>query len=167
MVRLQPNEDLKSQRAQRWAVRHQCYLACNFHTKQKQRRRWKNSTGSRRRKSRPVDLAEVYRKITERHCTTELLQLEHNRFSIVSALFRRLVKLSYCCIFARRNKREVHPKMARHTGDSGGPLMLEDGGRWTLVGIVSAGFSCAQPGQPGIYHRVSATTDWISSVAWS
>jgi len=35
-------------------------------------------------------------------------------------------------------------------------------GRWVLIGIVSAGFSCGKPGQPGIYHRISSTSDWIS-----
>ncbi|XP_053974576.1 serine proteinase stubble-like isoform X1 [Hylaeus anthracinus] len=49
-------------------------------------------------------------------------------------------------------------------GDSGGPLMLEKTGRWYLIGIVSAGYSCAQPGQPGIYHRVAKTVDWITYV---
>lgn len=44
--------------------------------------------------------------------------------------------------------------------------MLQENGQWTLIGIVSAGYSCAQPGQPGIYHRVTATTDWISSIAF-
>lgn len=38
-------------------------------------------------------------------------------------------------------------------GDSGGPLMMEHDGRWTLIGLVSAGYSCAKSGQPGIYHR--------------
>ncbi|XP_031336733.1 serine proteinase stubble-like [Photinus pyralis] len=47
-------------------------------------------------------------------------------------------------------------------GDSGGPLMLLKQGRWYLIGIVSAGYSCAQPGQPGIYHRVAHTVDWIT-----
>jgi len=47
-------------------------------------------------------------------------------------------------------------------GDSGGPLMMEHEGRWTLIGLVSAGYSCAKRGQPGIYHRVARTTDWIS-----
>jgi len=48
-------------------------------------------------------------------------------------------------------------------GDSGGPLMMEYEGRWTLIGLVSAGYSCAKRGQPGIYHRVAHTSDWISS----
>ncbi|XP_023337896.1 serine proteinase stubble isoform X2 [Eurytemora carolleeae] len=47
-------------------------------------------------------------------------------------------------------------------GDSGGPLMMEHEGRWTLIGLVSAGYSCAKRGQPGIYHRVAQTSDWIS-----
>jgi len=47
-------------------------------------------------------------------------------------------------------------------GDSGGPLMMEHEGRWTLIGLVSAGYSCAKQGQPGIYHRVAHTSDWIS-----
>lgn len=34
-------------------------------------------------------------------------------------------------------------------------------GRWTLAGITSAGFGCAQSRQPGIYHRVSHTVNWI------
>ena len=51
-------------------------------------------------------------------------------------------------------------------GDSGGPLMHreETTGRWILVGVVSAGYSCAKPGQPGIYHKVTKTSDWISYV---
>ncbi|XP_021918789.1 serine proteinase stubble isoform X3 [Zootermopsis nevadensis] len=49
-------------------------------------------------------------------------------------------------------------------GDSGGPLMTEKVGRWYLIGIVSAGYSCAQRGQPGIYHRVAHTVDWISYI---
>ncbi|CAG4958012.1 unnamed protein product [Parnassius apollo] len=44
-------------------------------------------------------------------------------------------------------------------GDSGGPLMLERAGRWYLIGVVSAGYSCASRGQPGIYHRVAHTSD--------
>jgi secreted trypsin-like serine protease len=47
-------------------------------------------------------------------------------------------------------------------GDSGGPLMMEHDGRWTLIGLVSAGYSCDKSGQPGIYHRVAHNSDWIS-----
>ncbi|CAG0916052.1 unnamed protein product [Notodromas monacha] len=50
-------------------------------------------------------------------------------------------------------------------GDSGGPLMVHRYGRWYLIGLVSAGYSCAQSKQPGIYHRVSYTADWVSAVA--
>lgn len=45
-----------------------------------------------------------------------------------------------------------------------GPLMNEKSGRWYLIGIVSAGYSCASRGQPGIYHRVAHTVDWISHI---
>ncbi len=35
-------------------------------------------------------------------------------------------------------------------------------GRWTLIGITSAGFGCAVEKQPGIYHKVSKTARWIA-----
>lgn len=38
---------------------------------------------------------------------------------------------------------------------SGGPLSVLDNGRYYLLGITSAGFDCAKPLQPGIYHNVS------------
>ncbi|OQR70884.1 plasma kallikrein-like [Tropilaelaps mercedesae] len=46
-------------------------------------------------------------------------------------------------------------------GDSGGPMTLFLNGRWTIVGITSAGFGCAQSHQPGIYHQVSVSVDWV------
>ncbi|XP_037082724.1 putative serine protease 42 isoform X2 [Pollicipes pollicipes] len=46
-------------------------------------------------------------------------------------------------------------------GDSGGPLIVRDGGHWTLAGITSAGFGCAVDHQPGIYHKVSSSANWI------
>ncbi|XP_059472499.1 serine proteinase stubble [Neocloeon triangulifer] len=46
-------------------------------------------------------------------------------------------------------------------GDSGGPLIVNYNGRWTLAGITSAGFGCAVDHQPGIYHKVAVTSRWI------
>ncbi|XP_045461086.1 serine protease 27 isoform X1 [Harmonia axyridis] len=49
-------------------------------------------------------------------------------------------------------------------GDSGGPLILLENGKWTLVGITSAGFGCGEAHQPGIYHKVALSADWIKSI---
>ena len=46
-------------------------------------------------------------------------------------------------------------------GDSGGPLVVPNQSRWYQTGIVSTGFGCAQPNNPGIYTRVSEYIDWI------
>lgn len=49
-------------------------------------------------------------------------------------------------------------------GDSGGGLILLENGKFTLVGITSAGFGCGVHLQPGIYHNVQKTAKWIQSV---
>jgi len=49
-------------------------------------------------------------------------------------------------------------------GDSGGPLAVVDSNQnnnYTLVGLTSWGFGC---GQGGVYIRVSAYLDWMSSI---
>ncbi|CAL1274439.1 unnamed protein product [Larinioides sclopetarius] len=47
-------------------------------------------------------------------------------------------------------------------GDSGGPLMLaHTDGRFYLIGIVSFGKKCAEPGVPGVYARINHFIDWI------
>ncbi|XP_018330295.1 trypsin-7 [Agrilus planipennis] len=51
-------------------------------------------------------------------------------------------------------------------GDSGGPLVVLENGRWVLVGITSAGFGCGEPLQPGIYHSVVTSVEWIKSVIY-
>jgi secreted trypsin-like serine protease len=52
------------------------------------------------------------------------------------------------------------------TGDSGGPLVSidYDTGLPLLVGIVSWGELCAQPGKYGVYTRVSAHSAWLRQV---
>ncbi|KAG5680328.1 hypothetical protein PVAND_009840 [Polypedilum vanderplanki] len=51
-------------------------------------------------------------------------------------------------------------------GDSGGPLSILDNGRYYLLGITSAGFDCARPLQPGIYHNVQKTYKWIQNIIY-
>lgn len=47
-------------------------------------------------------------------------------------------------------------------GDSGGPLLLSSRGQDTLIGVVSYGFSCAQPGNLGVYTSVPSYLSWIA-----
>jgi len=50
-------------------------------------------------------------------------------------------------------------------GDSGGPLIVEENGRWTLVGVVNGGHSrgCVDvmPEIPSVYSRVTEVMNWI------
>jgi hypothetical protein len=48
-------------------------------------------------------------------------------------------------------------------GDSGGPLLVQaPDTSWRQIGTVSFGLGCALPGYPGVYHRLTSTSGWIS-----
>jgi hypothetical protein len=50
-------------------------------------------------------------------------------------------------------------------GDSGGPLAVRaPDTTWRLIGTVSFGLGCAEPGYPGVYQRLTATSSWIGQV---
>jgi len=46
-------------------------------------------------------------------------------------------------------------------GDSGGPLAVQENGKYTVVGIVSYGDPCTQPGHADVYTRVTKYLPWI------
>lgn len=49
------------------------------------------------------------------------------------------------------------------SGDSGGPLAVQENGVWILAGITSWGNECALPDYPGLYTRVTTYVDWIQA----
>jgi secreted trypsin-like serine protease len=58
----------------------------------------------------------------------------------------------------------LKPLVIMFQGDSGGPLAIQQGGAWTLIGVVSFGApgNCGR-NYPEAYARVSTFRTWIQS----
>ena len=42
-----------------------------------------------------------------------------------------------------------------------GPLIVEEGGKYVVAGVVSWGYGCGSEGYPGVYARVTSQLDWV------
>ncbi len=59
------------------------------------------------------------------------------------------------------------PVVTGSLGDSGGPMLIDDGGKWVQVGITSHGFPGSGWGtlkHPAVYTMVSKYVSWINTV---
>lgn len=73
-----------------------------------------------------------------------------------NARFAQPITEVFLCAGAKRREGDACQ------GDSGGPLMAQSRSKqWTLVGVISWGIKCGEPGVPGIYTRVSHFLDYI------
>ncbi|CAL4169084.1 unnamed protein product, partial [Meganyctiphanes norvegica] len=52
-------------------------------------------------------------------------------------------------------------------GDSEGPLIVNENGKYVQVGVTSWGIGCGWKNHPGVYARVSKVLDWIKSASAS
>ena len=49
------------------------------------------------------------------------------------------------------------------SGDSGGPMLSDQFGTFSVIGVTSFGVSCSDSTFPGVYTRVDRYLDWIAT----
>jgi secreted trypsin-like serine protease len=49
-------------------------------------------------------------------------------------------------------------------GDSGGPMLVFENGNYYVNGVVSWGYTCADPDFPGVYTKVANYKNWIETI---
>lgn len=97
----------------------------------------------------PQDLYELELPIVDRNICTAIFSQLLGADSFTNNMM--------CAGYVQGKKRDVC------RGDSGGPLLIRVKGSYQQVGITSWGASCDQPGQYGVYTRLSKYKSWINS----
>lgn len=99
--------------------------------------------------------------ITDLFHSDEILSLHEGNVSIVDPSKYRM-PIDHTMILAEGDDIIDGETTDSCQGDSGGPLFHPSD--HLIVGVVSWGYSCGNPKNPGVYSRISANLDWILSI---
>ncbi|MBZ3874980.1 Transmembrane protease serine 11B-like protein [Sciurus carolinensis] len=95
---------------------------------------------------------------TQNHLRQVQVELIDSKICNQPQVYNGVITSTMLCAGSLKGKRDACQ------GDSGGPLVGSDARDiWYLAGIVSWGYECGQPNKPGVYTRVTAFRDWITS----
>ncbi|XP_010609475.1 transmembrane protease serine 11E isoform X2 [Fukomys damarensis] len=96
--------------------------------------------------------------ITQNHLRQVQINLIDTKTCNAPQVYNGAITPRMLCAGSLKGKRDACQ------GDSGGPLVGADARDiWYLAGIVSWGDECGKPDKPGVYTRVTALRDWITS----
>ena len=76
--------------------------------------------------------------------------------SVCQSVYRDLAGDQFCAGYSRGG-------VDTCAGDSGGPVLVESGGRWLQLGVTSRGHGCAASNAYGVYTSVVTHRGWIAS----